>query len=197
MVAAAAARHPVDHRIRGSRRIPVAGAAAGTGALWREHDGTRARPARVGGFGIAAAVREGVLLSDEEVQLAWRLQAAGIPVRYDSRIVVRASDPGVAPDARPGCCRAFTGRACPPCARADSLDDAPSVWRELPRRLAVAASAGAIRPASARTVTLLVACRWRLAYAAGFVRAALGARAVGASSCRAALSLGGSDAKFR
>jgi hypothetical protein len=47
------------------------------------------------------------------------------------------------------------------------------VWRELPRRIAVVAlcaTAGLIPRRSA----LLIEARWRLAYAMGFVRAALG-----------------------
>jgi hypothetical protein len=47
------------------------------------------------------------------------------------------------------------------------------VWRELPRRLLVAclmAPAGLIP----RRSTFLLSARWRLAYATGFIRAALG-----------------------
>lgn len=40
------------------------------------------------GFGRACGRIGKALLSDEEVQLAWRLQAAGHSVRYCSRIVV-------------------------------------------------------------------------------------------------------------
>ena len=42
-----------------------------------------------GGFGTTVGRRGDILLSDEEVQLAWRLQDAGHSVRYDSRIVVQ------------------------------------------------------------------------------------------------------------
>jgi hypothetical protein len=53
------------------------------------------------------------------------------------------------------------------------LGDRSAVWRELPRRLAVAALLApfGLLP---RHSTRLVPCRWRLAYAAGFARAALG-----------------------
>src|SRR3984957_2015240 len=41
-----------------------------------------------GGFGRTIGRVGRVLLSDEEVQLAWRLQNAGMSARYDSRIAV-------------------------------------------------------------------------------------------------------------
>ena len=43
----------------------------------------------IGGFGRNAGRIGQALLSDEEVQLAWRLQAAGHSARYDSRLVVQ------------------------------------------------------------------------------------------------------------
>ncbi len=43
----------------------------------------------LGGFGRHSGRVGTVLLSDEEVQLAWRLQAAGFSARYDPRIVVQ------------------------------------------------------------------------------------------------------------
>ncbi len=54
-----------------------------------------------------------------------------------------------------------------------------AVWRELPRRIAVAAlmAPSGLLP---RRSTRLVRCRWRLAYALGFIRAALGRRVVAA-----------------
>ena len=42
----------------------------------------------VGGFGCGAGRYGSSLLSDEDVQLAWRLRQTGQSVRYDSRIVV-------------------------------------------------------------------------------------------------------------
>ncbi len=70
---------------------------------------------KIGGFGRQSGRIGKALLSDEEVQLAWRLQDAGHSVRYDSRIVVQhqiqagAAHPGLAAVA------ACTGRASPPC----------------------------------------------------------------------------------
>jgi glycosyltransferase involved in cell wall biosynthesis len=138
-----------------------------------------------GGFGAAVGRYGHSLLSDEEVQLAWTLQDAGHLVRYDSRIVVHHQIQ--ARRLRPewllsrlywqGASTVLTRRL---------LHNPQSVWRELPRRLAVAClfAPAAFIP---RRSTLLLAARWRLAYAAGFIRAALGwdASATAASRARA------------
>jgi glucosyl-dolichyl phosphate glucuronosyltransferase len=127
---------------------------------------------KVGGFGRQSGRHGKALLSDEEVQLAWRLQAAGHSVRYDSRIVVRHQiqagrmTPGwlLSRLYWQGVSTVLTRRL---------LGQPGAVWRELPRRLAVAA---ALAPSGMlpRRSTCLVQCRWRLAYALGFIRAALG-----------------------
>jgi glucosyl-dolichyl phosphate glucuronosyltransferase len=126
----------------------------------------------VGGFGENSGRHGKALLSDEEVQLAWRLQAAGHSVRYDSRIVVRHQiqaarlTPGwlLARLYWQGVSTVLTRRllGCP-----------GAVWRELPRRIVVAAllAPSGLLP---RHSTRLVQCRWRLAYALGFIRAAFG-----------------------
>ena len=124
-----------------------------------------------GGFDTAAGRRGMRLLSDEEVRLARRLQAAGHTVRYNSSIIVEHQIP--LDRLRPewllgrlywqGASTVLTRRA---------LRQARAVWRELPRRLAVAAlyaPAGLLPRNSPR----LIGWRWRLAYAAGFIRAAL------------------------
>jgi len=127
-----------------------------------------------GGFGVGAGRRGTMLLSDEEVQLAGRMQEAGCSVRYDSRIVVhhriQAERLNPAwPLARlywQGVSTVLTRRR---------LRRPEAVWRELPRRLVVAmvcAPAALIPPRA----PWLIAPRWRLAYAAGFIRAALGWR---------------------
>ena len=120
-----------------------------------------------------------VLLSDEEVQLAWTLQDAGYSVRYDSRIVVhhqiqaRRLDPAwlLSRLYWQGASTVLTQRM---------LHHPESVWRELPQRLAVAAllAPAALIP---RRSTKLLGARWRLAYAIGFIRAALGWHAPGAA----------------
>jgi glycosyltransferase involved in cell wall biosynthesis len=132
-----------------------------------------------GGFGQGIGRIGNALLSDEEVQLAWRLQDGGLSVRYDSRIVVfhqiQASrlNPGWLLKRLywQGASTVLTRRL---------LRDGGSVWRELPRRMAVALlfAPAALWP---RSSTRLLAARWRGAYAAGFVRAALGWRVADAA----------------
>ena len=132
-----------------------------------------------GGFGRGIGRIGTSLLSDEEVQLAWRLQDAGLSVRYDSRIVVfhQIQASRLSPDwllARlywQGASAVLTRRL---------LRDGGAVWRELPRRLSVAAlfAPAALWPGAS---TRLLGLRWRRAYAAGFVRAALGWRVTDAA----------------
>jgi glycosyltransferase involved in cell wall biosynthesis len=124
-----------------------------------------------GGFENRCGRDGRTLLSDEEVQLAWRLQAAGHSARYDSRIVVRHQIQANRLTPRwllsrlywQGVSTVMTRRllGCP-----------TAVWRELPRRLAVVLLTGptGLLP---RGSTRLLPCRWRLAYASGFVGQAL------------------------
>lgn len=132
-----------------------------------------------GGFGGAIGRYGHSLLSDEEVQLAWTLQDAGYSARYDSRIVVHHQIQArrLEPDWLltrlywQGASTVLTRRL---------LHAHNAVWRELPRRLAVTClfAPAALIP---RRSTRLLAARWRFAYAAGFVRAALGWRATSAA----------------
>ena len=123
-----------------------------------------------GGFGATIGRRGDLLLSDEEVQLAWRLQDAGHAARYDSRIVVyhRIQAPRLTPAwllSRlywQGVSTVISRRL---------LGYPGAVWRELPRRLLVAltcAPASLCRSDSPDWI----AWRWRFAYARGFIRAA-------------------------
>lgn len=129
-----------------------------------------------GGFGCGIGRVGKVLLSDEDVQLAWRLQDSGLSTRYDSRIVVyhQIQAGRLNPEwllSRlywQGTSTVLTRRL---------LHNPGAVRRELPRRLLVAllfAPATCFPPTSTRWL----AVRWRWAYAAGFVRAALGWRAI-------------------
>ena len=125
----------------------------------------------IGGFGHNSGRVGKALLSDEEVQLAWRLQAAGYSARYDSHIVVRhqIQPARLTPSwllSRlywQGISTVLTRRL---------LNNPGAVWREMPRRLAVVTLTApfGLLPLNS---SCLLACRWRLAYAAGFVRGAL------------------------
>jgi len=144
-----------------------------------------------GGFDPDSGRSGSVLLSDEEVQLSWRLQAAGYSARYDSRLTVHH--------------RIQASRLTPAwlldrlywqgvsTVRTRRLLGSPgAVWRELPRRLAVAALFGPLALWPRRSVRLIGA-RWRLAYATGFIRGAVcwrtGRAAGRCSSPRAAIAL--------
>jgi glycosyltransferase involved in cell wall biosynthesis len=127
-----------------------------------------------GGFGTSVGRQGNVLLSDEEVQLSWRLQNAGNSARYDSRIVVWHSIQ--APRLTPAwlLSRLYWQGASTVISRR-LLGHPGAVWRELPRRLLVALTCA---PAALwrRDSTSWIACRWRFAYAIGFIRAAFGRR---------------------
>jgi glycosyltransferase involved in cell wall biosynthesis len=123
-----------------------------------------------GGFPAAAGRVGNALLSDEDVQLAWMLQDAGHSVRYDSRIVVHHQIQGGRLNPEWLLARLYWQGASTVLTRR-KLRQPDAVWRELPRRMAVAAlcaPAGLVP----RRSTWLLAARWRLAYASGFIRAA-------------------------
>lgn len=125
-----------------------------------------------GGFDAAAGRRGDTLLSDEEVQLAWTLQDAGYSVRYDSRIVVHHQIQARRLDPEWLLTRLYWQGASTVLTRR-LVREPRTVWRELPRRLAVACLFAPVALVPRRS-TFLLAARWRLAYASGFVRAALG-----------------------
>jgi glycosyltransferase involved in cell wall biosynthesis len=125
----------------------------------------------VGGFVTRIGRNGRVPLSDEDVQLAWRLQDAGYAAHFDSRIVVhhQIQAARLTPDwllSRmywQGASSVMTRRL---------LGEHGHVWWKLPRRLSVALlflPAALLPRHSAR----LLALRWRFAYSLGFVRAAL------------------------
>jgi glucosyl-dolichyl phosphate glucuronosyltransferase len=126
----------------------------------------------LGGFGRHSGRDGRGLLSDEEVQVAWRLQDAGHSARYDSRIVVEHQIQASRLTPAWLLSRLYWQGVSTVRTRRQ-LGRARSVWRELPRRFAVAvacAPTGLLPRSSYR----LLAFRWRLAYATGFLRAALG-----------------------
>ncbi|HET6184207.1 MAG TPA: glycosyltransferase family 2 protein [Acetobacteraceae bacterium] len=112
------------------------------------------------------------LLSDEEVQLAWRLQGLGYSARHEPRLVVRHQVQAARLNPAWLMRRLFWQGASSVVTRR-AVGEPGRVWRALPRRLAVAAlfAPAALVPASSPR---LIAVRWRLAYSVGFVRAALG-----------------------
>ncbi|MBN9564471.1 MAG: glycosyltransferase [Alphaproteobacteria bacterium] len=124
-----------------------------------------------GGFNEAVGRSGGNLLSDEDVQLAWRLQNAGRSVRYDSRIMVwhQIQASRLTPEwllSRlywQGASAVLTRRL---------LGEARTTRRETLRRIGVALL---LLPASLvpRGSTKLLGCRWRLAYSLGYLKASL------------------------
>ena len=137
-----------------------------------------------GGFGGSIGRIGQSLLSDEEVQLAWMLQDAGYSVRYDSRIVVHHQIQARRLEPEWLLSRLYWQGASTVLTRR-LLQQPDRVWRELPRRLLVACL---LAPACLipRRSTLLLAARWRVAYAIGFVKAALGWRVTEAAMRHAA-----------
>jgi glycosyltransferase involved in cell wall biosynthesis len=134
----------------------------------------------IGGFGDSLGRYGSALLSDEEVQLAWKLQDAGHLVRFDSRIVVHHQIQAgrLNPD---WLLRRLHWQGASTVLTRRTLNRPEAVWRELPRRLAVAAlcAPAGLLP---RRSPALIAARWRFAYATGFIRAALGWRASAAAA---------------
>jgi glycosyltransferase involved in cell wall biosynthesis len=138
-----------------------------------------------GGFREAVGRYGGALLSDEEVQLAWTLQDAGHTALYDSRIVVHHQIQATRLNPAWLLSRLYWQGASTVVTRR-LLGASASVWREAARRLAVFllfAPVALVPPGSAA----LLALRWRLAYARGFLRAAFGWRAADAASRLAVL----------
>jgi glucosyl-dolichyl phosphate glucuronosyltransferase len=125
-----------------------------------------------GGFGSSVGRCGESLLSDEDVQLAWTLQDAGHSVRYDSHIVVhhqiqaRRLEPAWLLNRLywQGASTVLTRRL---------LHQPQAVWRELPRRILVAAIFAPLAFVPRRS-TVLLAARWRSAYARGFIKTAFG-----------------------
>ena len=125
-----------------------------------------------GGFGDAVGRYGNSLLSDEEVQLAWSLQDAGYSVRYDSKIVVHHQIQVHRMEPEWLLSRLYWQGASTVLTRR-LLHQPEAVWRELPRRMLVAALLAPVALIP-RGSTLLLGGRWRLAYAVGFIRAACG-----------------------
>ena len=128
----------------------------------------------VGGFSLAIGRRGAALLSDEEVHLARRLRDAGHLPRYDSRLVVhhriraaRLTPAWLLSRLRWQGVSAVRTRVL--------LGEAGSVWREVPRRAAVATLYAPAVLACGGPGTRLIGARWRFAYALGFLSEAAAA----------------------
>ncbi len=125
----------------------------------------------VGGFEEALGRLGLVLQSDEEVQLAWRLQDAGYSARYDSRIEVRHSIQARRFNPEWLLARLYWQGAST--VRTRRLLGRPElVRREFLRRLVVEAITLPVTWLVPSTSTRLMALRWRHAYASGFTREA-------------------------
>jgi glucosyl-dolichyl phosphate glucuronosyltransferase len=125
----------------------------------------------MGGFADGLGRYAGLLLSDEDVQVGWKLQNCGYSAWYDSRIVVMHQIQGSRMNPEWLLNRLYWQGASTVATRR-MLGQPEQVWREFPRRLAVEILTGfsALVPKSS---TRLLALRWRLAYAQGFTRMAL------------------------
>ena len=126
-----------------------------------------------GGFDETAGRSGRSLLSDEDVRLAWTLQDAGHPARYDGRIVVRHSIQAARLNPAWLLRRLYWQGASTVVTRR-LLGQHRLVRRALARRLAVSVL---LLPAALvpRRSTRLIGLRWRLAYSLGFLAAASGA----------------------
>lgn len=125
----------------------------------------------MGGFGATIGRQGDVLLSDEEVQLAWRMQDAGYSARYDSSIVVHHHIQPLRLTPAWLLSRLYWQGVSTVISRR-LLGHPGAVWRELPRRLVVAALTWAPTTLWRQDGPGLIAWRWRCAYACGFIRTA-------------------------
>ena len=132
----------------------------------------RAAPLRAAGGFTEALGRDGAaLLSDEETEAAARLRAAGLAVRYDSRPKVHHTI--AAARLTPAWLLRRMHWQGVSAARSRRLGaERQALWREVARRASVVALFAPLGlvPAS---LAVLIGARWRLAYAAGFLRGAL------------------------
>ncbi len=146
-----------------------------------------------GGFRAAVGRYGSALLSDEEVQLAWRLQNSGLSARYDPRIVVRHQ---IAKERLTPAwlLRQLYWQGASSVVTRRLLGEGASIWQALPRRLAVAVlfAPAALIP---ETSPVLIGARWRQAYSAGFIRAALGWQAAAAAKRLARRAPAGEQAR--
>ena len=126
----------------------------------------------IGGF-LEELGRLGLVLqSDEEVQLAWKLQDAGYSAIYDSRVTVRHLIQAKRFTAEWLLARLYwQGASTVRTRRLLGQDDL--IRRDFPRRLLVEALTLPVTWLAPKHSTRFLAARWRHAYASGFTREAL------------------------
>jgi len=117
----------------------------------------------IGGFDECVGRFGNKLLSDEDVQVSWKLQDRGYSAWYDSRIVVRHQIQGSRMNPEWLIDRLYWQGASTVSTRR-MLGESGKVWRELPRRLLVEAVTG-LAGLVPKNSTWLIPLRWRLAYA--------------------------------
>ena len=127
---------------------------------------------RHGGCAEARGRRGLVLQSDEDVQLAWRLQDAGYAAIYDSRVVVHHSIQARRLNVEWLLSRLYWQGASTVHTRR-LLGQQALVQREFFRRLLIEAIGLPIAWLIPKHSTRLLALRWRYAYASGFTRETL------------------------
>jgi hypothetical protein len=134
----------------------------------------RAAMLEVGGFEERLGRRGNLLLSDEEVHLAWKFQQCGKSIRYDGRVVVRHRIQAWRLTPKWLITRLYW-QGISTVATRRLLGTPDAIWQELPRRILVSIllAPAALIP---KDSTWLLGLRWRLAYAKGFVSMALGSR---------------------
>ncbi|WP_176849516.1 glycosyltransferase family 2 protein [Belnapia rosea] len=132
----------------------------------------RAALLSISGFAEDLGRRGGMLLSDEDVHLAWKLQDSGRSARHDSRITVHHCIQAQRLSPSWLLQRLYWQGASSVLTRL-MLGHPGLVWGEFPRRLGLAMLLAplALIPASS---TALIGLRWRLAYAQGYVRMVIG-----------------------
>ncbi len=125
-----------------------------------------------GGFSEALGRQGLMLLSDEDVQLAWRLQDAGFSAIYDSRVVVGHSIQSKRLTPEWLLSRLYWQGASTVRTRL-MLGEGAQVRKELLRRLIVEAITLPFTWIVPARSSRLISLRWRHAYASGFRREAL------------------------
>ena len=117
------------------------------------------------------------LLSDEDVELAWRLQDRGLSARYDSRVLVHHQIQAARMNV-PWLLRRMALQGLSTAMTRARLGRRSSVWRAAPRRALVATLTWPAQWLVSQDGSRLIGARWRHAYAIGFLRGVREARRI-------------------